>query len=164
MDTPKTPNKAIIGLIVVALLVAAATATIVISSNNAVSDTSTTTSDTPLTSSSTTPTVSTSASTPTASLKNGSYSATGSYQTPGGQEQISVQVTLSDGVITDASVTQQGKTGEAQEYQSKFVSGFKSQVVGKKIDEVSLTRVAGSSLTPIGFNSAIDDIEKQATA
>jgi hypothetical protein len=156
MDTPKTPNKAIIALIVVALLVAAATVVIVIGSSNAAKDTaSTPASDTPLASSSTTPAASTSANTSTASLKDGSYSATGSYQTPGGQEQISVQVTLAGGVINDASVTQQGKTGEAQEYQDKFVSGFKSQVVGKKISDVSLSRVAGSSLTSIGFNSAI---------
>jgi hypothetical protein len=35
-------------------------------------------------------------------------------------------------------------------------------VVGKNIDEVNLGKVSGSSLTPIGFNNAIEDIRSQA--
>jgi hypothetical protein len=164
MDQPKTPNKAIIGIIVVVLLVAAATAVVIISSNSATKETTdTAVSSSPEASTSVSPSASASTAA-TNGFKNGTYNATGSYQTPGGQESISVNVTLTDGIITDATVTQQGKTGEAQEYQSKFVSGYKSQVVGKKISEVNLSRVAGSSLTPIGFNDAISDIEKQATA
>jgi hypothetical protein len=164
MDQPKTPNKAIIGLVVIVLLVVAATAVVIISGEGATKETTSdaTVSSSPEVSTSSSPTASTAAT--TGGFKNGTYSTTGSYQTPGGQESILVKVTLADGVITDATVTQEGKTGEAQEYQSKFVSGYKSQVVGKKINEVNLSRVAGSSLTPIGFNDAIDDIEKQATA
>ena len=164
MDQPKTPNKAIIGLVVIVLLVAAATAVIVISnSGNKQATDSTTTSSTDSTASSASPSASTSTSS-TTSFKDGSYSATGSYQTPGGQESIGVKVTLAGGMITDATVTQNASGGEAEEYQSKFVSGYKSQVVGKKISDVNLSRVAGSSLTPIGFNDAIADIEKQAGA
>ncbi|MHD0330680.1 hypothetical protein ACY18M_17150, partial [Proteus mirabilis] len=59
---------------------------------------------------------------------------------------------------------QQGQRGESREYQAKFASGFKTLVVGKKIDEVSLSRVAGSSLTSGGFNAALADIESQAKA
>jgi hypothetical protein len=165
MDQPKTPNKAIIGLVVIVLLVVAATAVVVMSGNNAAKQTTdATASSSPEVSASVSPTASTEAAATNSSFKNGTYSATGSYQTPGGQESIGVKVTIADGVITDANVTQEGKTGEAQEYQSKFVSGYKSQVVGKKISDVNLSRVAGSSLTPIGFNDAINDIEKQATA
>lgn len=152
-----SPNKAIIGIIVVALLVAAATAVIVLSANNN-SQQSTTSETTASVSPSSFP------SSESSTLKDGTYSADGSYQTPGGQESIGVTVTLAGGTITDASVEQQGKTGEAEEYQSKFASGFKSEVVGKKIDEVSLTRVAGSSLTPDGFNDALADIQTQAKA
>ncbi len=161
MDQSKTPNKAIIGLVVIVLLVVAATAVVIVSGNSASKETTTdaTASTSPEASTSSSPTT-----TATGGFKNGTYSTTGSYQTPGGQESILVKVTLADGVITDATVTQEGKTGEAQEYQSKFVSGYKSQVIGKKINEVNLSRVAGSSLTPIGFNDAIDEIEKQAAA
>ncbi|MDB5176658.1 MAG: hypothetical protein JWN75_326 [Candidatus Saccharibacteria bacterium] len=164
MDQPKTPNKAIIGIIVIVLLVAAATAVVAMSGNNANKQTSDTTAST-----STSPSASTSsgASTPassTSSFKDGSYNATGNYQSPGGPQSIDVKVVLAGGIISDASVTQHASGGEAEQYQSKFVSGYKSQVVGKKISDVNLSRVAGSSLTPIGFNDAIADIEKQAAA
>ena len=159
MDSSKSSNKAIIATVVVVLLVIAATAAIVLGNNKSSTDSSTTVSDSPASTS--TPSTSSSS---TATLKDGTYSATGSYQTPGGVESIGVKITLTDGTITDASVTQEGKTGEAQEFQAAFASGFKSQVVGKKASEVSLTRVAGSSLTPNGFNNALDDIEKQSQA
>jgi len=149
---------------VVVLLAAAATAVVVLSSKSATTDEATTTT----TSSSTSPSPSTSTTTTdsssTTTYKDGTYTATGSYQTPGGTESIGVTVTLSGDMITDASVTQNASGGEAEEYQSAFAGGFKSLVVGKKIEDVSLTRVAGSSLTPNGFNNAIAAIESQAKA
>ncbi len=160
MKSKNSSNKVLIGLVVIVLLVAATTAVIVFTGGN----NNTTTNDTTQTTASTSVSPSASTTVSTSVLKDGTYSATGSYQTPGGQESIGVTVTLADGTITNASVTQKGKTGEAQEFQAAFVSGFKSQVVGKKITDISLSRVAGSSLTPNGFNSAIDDIEKQAQA
>lgn len=166
MEQPKSPNKAIIGIVVVVLLALAATAVVVLSSKSATTDEATTTT----TSSSTSPSPSTSTSTTTndssstTTYKDGTYTATGSYQTPGGTESIGVTVTLSGDMITDASVTQNASGGEAEEYQSAFAGGFKSLVVGKKIEDVSLTRVAGSSLTPNGFNNAIAAIESQAKA
>lgn len=158
----KSPNKAIIGIIVIALIAIAATAVIVMGSNNKANDS--TTSDTTTTSSADTPSTSSSTTTSATSFKDGTYTATGSYQTPGGSESIGVTLTLSSGTITDASVQQNASGGEAEEYQSKFASGFKSQVVGKKITDVSLSRVAGSSLTPNGFNNALQTIEEQAKA
>ena len=159
MESSNSPNKAIIGIIVVALLVAAATAVIVLSANNAAQENTSTSSTT-----SVSPSASPSTGSENSAFKDGTYTAQGNYQTPGGQESIGVTVTLSGSTITDASVEQQGKTGEAEEFQSDFASGFKAVVVGKKIDEVSLSRVAGSSLTPNGFNDAISDIQNQAKA
>lgn len=155
MESSDGQNKAIIGIIVVVLLVAATTAVIVWGTGKSEGNTSTTTSVSPSTSASVTSST---------SFKDGTYSATGSYQTPGGTESIGVKVTLNGGAITDASVTQNATHAEAKEYQAAFASAFKSQVVGKKVSEVSLSRVAGSSLTPIGFNNAIDSIEQQASA
>lgn len=159
MESSKTPNKAIIGIVVVVLIAIIATVVIAASNNGSTTDNAFSASTTPLVG---TPT-NTSTTTAT-NFKDGTYSANGSYQTPGGTESIDVSVTLSSGTITDAKVALNARGGEAEEYQSKFASGFKSQVVGKKINEVSLTRVAGSSLTPKGFNSAIADIENQAKA
>ena len=43
-----------------------------------------------------------------------------------------------------------------------FASGFKALVVGKKITDVNLDKVSGSSLTSGGWNEAITKIEAQA--
>ena len=158
MESSQTgPNKAIIGIIVVALIAIAATTVIIATSSKDTTDNSQAVSSTSSTATSTSINSAT-------SFKDGTYTATGSYQTPGGEESIGVTVTLSGNTISDASVTQNAHDGEAEEFQNSFASGFKSQVVGKKITDVSLTRVAGSSLTSIGFNSALEDIENQAKA
>lgn len=164
MDTPKTLNKSIIAIIVVVLLVAAAGVVIAINNKEAAitTDTSSETAQTSTADTSGEGTNNTIAS--TGNYKDGTYNAEGSYRTPGGEESIDVKVTLADGVISDVTVTQNASGGEAEEYQSKFSTSYKSEVVGKKIDEVSLSRVAGSSLTPLGFNTALDTIKSDAQA
>lgn len=162
MESSGPSKKAIIGLIVIVLLVIAATGAVIATNSNnskksnAVASTSPSTS--PSSSTSTSPSPSETA------YKDGSYSATGTYNSPGGDESIDVNVTLASGTITAVSVTPHANVDEASDYQNQFVSGYKSQVVGKKISDVNLSRVAGSSLTSIGFNSAIDKIESQAKA
>lgn len=162
MDTPKTPNKSIIAIIVIVLLVAAAGA--VVAMNNKETTTTSGNDTSQISSNNTTASGENNATASTGNYKDGTYNATGSYRTPGGQESIEVKITLSGGVISDASVTQNATGGEAEEYQSKFTASYKSEVVGKKIDEVSLSRVAGSSLTPLGFNTALDTIKSEAQA
>ncbi len=98
------------------------------------------------------------------SYKDGTYTASADYQSPGGSESIKVTITLDDGVVTDSTVVGDPSDSEAKEYQDMFISGYKNQVVGKSIDSVSLSRVSGSSLTSIGFNSALDAIKQQAEA
>ncbi len=160
MESSNSPNKAIIGIIVVALIAIAATAVIVVSANSSKQEPSEEAAAS--VSPSTSPSTSTEATASASEFKDGTYSADGSYQTPGGRESIGVTVTLKSGVITYATVEQHATAGEAEEYQSKFAGAFRSQVVGKKIDEVSLSRIAGSSLTPNGFNNAITEIESKA--
>ena len=99
---------------------------------------------------------------PLAKYKDGTYMATGGYDSPGGKDQIGVTITLVDGVVTDASVKTIVADRESKEYQQKFISGFKSVVIGKSIDSLNLSAVSGSSLTPIGFNAAIELIKTQA--
>ena len=95
---------------------------------------------------------------------DGTYTADGSYQTPESVEKISVTVTLQDDVITAVSVSGNPQKRESEEYQSKFIGGISSEVVGKSIDEISVSRVAGSSLTSGGFNQAIETIKAEAAA
>ena len=95
---------------------------------------------------------------------DGTYTADGSYQTPESVETINVTVTLQDDVITAVSVSGNPQKRESEEYQSKFIGGISSEVVGKSIDEISVSRVAGSSLTSGGFNQAIETIKAEAAA
>jgi uncharacterized protein with FMN-binding domain len=107
----------------------------------------------------------TSTPTPTASstYKNGTYTATGSYSSPGGTQQIEVTLTLANDVVTAASAVGKATDGDAREFQSEFVANFKGQVVGKSIASLNLGKVSGSSLTPKGFNSAVSAIKSQAS-
>ena len=95
---------------------------------------------------------------------DGTYTATGSYSIPDGGETVTVTVTLVDEVITTVSTTGSASGGTSSQFQSRFLSSYSSQVVGKSIDELSLSRVAGSSLTSEGFNAAIEEIRTDAQA
>jgi hypothetical protein len=100
----------------------------------------------------------------TSAFKDGAYTASGRYATPENTETITINVTLKDGVITDTSATASTRSRDSKEYVSMFIENYKNQVVGKKISELKLGRVSGSSLTPQGFNVALDSIITQAKA
>lgn len=93
---------------------------------------------------------------------NGTYEATGAYVSPGGPEKIGVRLTVTDGVIADAIVTPMTERATSQRYQGIFVKNFKPLVLGKRIDEIKLDKVSGSSLAPKGFNDAVLKIRQQA--
>lgn len=98
----------------------------------------------------------------TSTYKDGTYTAVGNYQTHGGPESIAVKLTLSNGVVTAVVVTEQPKDQMSKMMQEDFIANFKPMVVGKNIDEIKLTKVSGSSLTPMGFNAAVEAIKTQA--
>jgi uncharacterized protein with FMN-binding domain len=100
----------------------------------------------------------------TAGFKDGSYSATGNYVSPGGRESITITVTLKDGVVTDTSAQSGANDRDAEDFQSEFISTYKRLVVGKKIDSIRLSHVSGSSLTSQGFNDAVNQIKSKAQA
>lgn len=97
------------------------------------------------------------------SHKDCTYDATGKYSTPGGTESIDLKITLSKDLVSRSLLTEKGITKEAKQFQASFSSGYKNLVIGKKVSEVSLTRVAGSSLTSNGFNDALDQIKIDAS-
>lgn len=94
--------------------------------------------------------------------RNGLFKATGNYVSPGGPRTLEVTITLTDGVITGADTIGTATDATSKRFQGEFVSGFKEQVVGKNIDEVDLVKVAGSSLSPKGFNDALTQIKAEA--
>lgn len=98
------------------------------------------------------------------SYADGTYTAEGSYQTPESVETISVTLTLADGVVTDVEVTGDPQARETEQYQGAFIDGISEEVEGKALDDLNVSRVAGSSLTSGGFNAAVDEIKEQAAA
>jgi uncharacterized protein with FMN-binding domain len=95
---------------------------------------------------------------------DGTYTAEGSYATPESVEAITVTVTLESDVITSVDVEGSPSRPESEQYQSQFIGGISDAVVGQDIDEISVSRVAGSSLTSGGFNEAIEAIKAEAAA
>lgn len=96
------------------------------------------------------------------SYKDGTYEAQGEYVSPGGPEEVGLKITLKDGIITDSAFTKMAERPMSVTFQEQFATGYKEFVVGKKIDEVNLTKVSGSSLTPRGFNDALAKIKAEA--
>ncbi len=99
-----------------------------------------------------------------ATYKDGTYSATGEYRSPAGNDEIEVSLTIKDGVITDATYEGLAKMGKSKDFQAKFGEGYKAAVVGKSIDSLSLGVTNGSSLTPKGFMDAVAKIKAEASA
>lgn len=95
--------------------------------------------------------------------KPGTYNATGHYTSPGGNQSITISLSVAaDGTVTDTTATSGAIDRESDEWQGRFINGYKQQVVGKKISDIQLSRVSGSSLTSQGFNEAVDQISQQA--
>ena len=171
MQRPK-----IIGLIAIVFIATAGTGAVVaLSKKTETAQVATTTTNTDSTSAQTssgsdstesaTPTTEpTTANVPSTTYANGTYSATGSYITPDGGEDIGVTLTISNDTVTGASLSGLSSRGETAEYQERFASGYKLYVIGKAIDSISLSRVSGSSLTSTGFNRALSTIKAQAQA
>lgn len=102
-------------------------------------------------------------SAPDSVFADGTYTSEASYQAPSGIESITVQLTVADDAVTAVTATGNAVDHEAREFQSRFEDAISSEVVGADLSTLSVTRVAGSSLTSNGFNAALDDIRSQAS-
>jgi uncharacterized protein with FMN-binding domain len=103
---------------------------------------------------------STAAGTP--AYKDGTYSADGTYTSPNGQETVGVELTLAGDTVSAVNITTHPSNPNTKKFQGEFASGISAQIVGKKIDELNVSKVAGSSLTSGGFNEAVEQIKSQA--
>ena len=162
--TAAVPRPVRIGVAAVGVAGAVALAGCAASDTTTEPTTDTTAAATATPESSTTPTPAASASeeAPTSTYADGTYTAEGSYATPESVETIVVTVTLENDIITAVDVTGDPQKRESEEYQGRFIGGIADVVVGQDIDQISVSRVAGSSLTSGGFNQAIDTIKSEA--
>jgi uncharacterized protein with FMN-binding domain len=79
-------------------------------------------------------------------------------------ETVGVTLKLAGGVVEDVTITPHPSNPNTKKFQGEFAGGIKALVVGKKIDELSVSKVAGSSLTSGGFNQAVQAIMAKASA
>ena len=96
------------------------------------------------------------------SYRDGDYTADGTYSAPSGTETISVDLTLENDIVMFVSVTPHATEGNQKKFQTQFAGGIAEEILGKDIDELSVSRVAGSSLTSSGFNDALEAIKAEA--
>jgi uncharacterized protein with FMN-binding domain len=96
--------------------------------------------------------------------KDGTYTESGSYSTPGGEESVKVTLTIASSAVTAVSLTGSEITPNAKHYQEQFAAGIGAIIKGKQLSTLEVSRVAGSSLTSAGFNAAVEAIRTDAKA
>ena len=94
--------------------------------------------------------------------KDGTYSADGNYVSPNGTETVGVELTLAGGTVTGVNITQHPSNPNTRKFQGEFAGGIAARIVGKSIDGLNISKVAGSSLTSGGFNQAVEKIKQEA--
>lgn len=99
-----------------------------------------------------------------ASYTDGTYTESADYSAPSGTETVDVTLTLAAGVVTDVKVAGHATDPQAKLHQGQFADGIAGVVVGKSIDDLTVDKVGGSSLTSGGFNAAVDLIKADAAA
>lgn len=89
-------------------------------------------------------------------------SGEGTYSTPARlTHTVDVTLTLEGDVVTDVAVDFNKGAGPANDHQKRFSAAYRTEVVGKTLSQVSLSRVGGASLTSGGFNQAVAAIKSQ---
>ncbi len=94
--------------------------------------------------------------------KNGTYTKTVTYSVPHEKNTIKVTLTVKDGAITQVSNEHDYADRESTRYVDRFENAISTAVVGKKLDNISLSRVGGASLTTRGFMNALSAIVNDA--
>ncbi len=100
---------------------------------------------------------------PSYTYKDGTYSAVGTFTAPGVTNHLNVSITVSKDAITDSTVTVPANTDPtSKNYDNKFIANYKPYVTGKPLANLTLSKISSASLTPNGFNDALDQIRVSA--
>ena len=95
-------------------------------------------------------------------FKDGTYNADATYRTPVmSKYKINVALQVTGGVVTNSTVTY-ADGAEKDPNAKHFEEAYKTEVVGKKLNDINLSRVGGASLTTGAFNQALTVIKTQA--
>ncbi len=100
-----------------------------------------------------------------ANVVDGTYKSTQTYDSPAGLDEITVSVTVKNGIVTAVSSSATAKDATSLGYQQNFNSNIQGLVVGKSLSDLgSFSTISGASLTTPAFNAALDAVRSQAKA
>ncbi len=91
---------------------------------------------------------------------SGEFKSSVNYRVPAGHtEDLELAIEINDGVISSVEFELEATNSESKRYQGWFEDSFdQSELIGKKIEDVDLSRVGGASLTTNAFMDALDII------
>lgn len=102
---------------------------------------------------------------PRSAYIDGTYASTLTYAVPNNHtEEITVTITLDEAIVVDTTLVYEASNGTSEQYLNRFDEWYKPEVVGKSINDISLSRLGGASLTSETFNRALLDIKQQASS
>jgi hypothetical protein len=96
--------------------------------------------------------------------KNGSYSATSSYRVPGGQNSLTITLTVDSDKISVVKTSNTVDGYVSQSYVDSFDASISSAVVGTTLTDAYVGRVGGATLTTGAFDNTLDTIIHDAKA
>ncbi len=94
--------------------------------------------------------------------RDGTYEMTVTYQTPMRAEySLDVSLTVVKDIVTGAGIVY-SNGAEKDPNAQKFEAAYRTEVIGKDIDALNISRVGGASLTTAAFNNALIAIKTNA--
>ncbi len=98
--------------------------------------------------------------TPETALTPETVTESATYLTPARTEhKVTVVLTLEGDVVTDSNVLYNDAEVYSDPNQELFDNAYQPLVIGKTLDQISLSRVGGASLTTNAFNDALAKIK-----
>lgn len=95
-------------------------------------------------------------------FKDGVYTSKVTYLNPIKNEYaLDVSLTVKDNLVTATAVTY-SQGAEKDPNAQRFEGAYKTEVLGKSLENISLSRVGGASLTTNAFNEALIEIKTKA--
>lgn len=94
--------------------------------------------------------------------KNGTYSSKITYNVPDHKTYtMDVSLTIENDKVTSSNIVY-SSNANGDGNTKKFNNAYSSQVIGKDIDSINLSRVGGASLTTNAFNNAVSAVKANA--
>lgn len=83
------------------------------------------------------------------------------YISPGGEERISIMLTIADGVVAEAEATSLAKHPTSKQMQAGFVEEFSGAVLGMTLEQLeTVDRIGGASLTTGALRKSITKLNQ----